>query len=53
MRKRMGICSLPLILVRKYAIMEDSDKRQGGSIFGQKFWFNAAWEKSGISVDVL
>lgn len=49
----MGICSLPLIFVRKYAIMKNSEKRQGGSIFGQKFWFNAAWKKDRIPVDVL
>jgi len=53
MRRGTGICSLPLILVQKYAIMKNSDKRQGGSIFGQKFWFNAVGKKGRISVDVL
>lgn len=33
--------------------MKNSDKRQGGSIFGQKFWFNAVGKKGRISVDVL
>lgn len=41
----MGICSLPLIFARKYDIMKNSDERQGGSIFGQKFWFNAVGKK--------
>lgn len=49
----MGICSLPLIFARKYDIMKNSDERQGGSIFGQKFWFNAVGKKGRISVDVL
>ena len=41
----MGICSLPLIFARKYDIMKSSDERQGGSIFGQKFQFNAVGKK--------
>ena len=49
----MGICSLPLIFARKYDIIKSSDERQGGSIFGQKFWFNAVGKKGRISVDVL
>lgn len=34
-------------------IISKSSLKKGGSIFGQKFWFNAVWKKGRISVDVL
>lgn len=34
-------------------IIFESSLKKGGSIFGQKFWFNAVGKKGRISVDVL
>lgn len=34
-------------------IISESSLKKGGSIFGQKFQFNAVWKKGRISVDVL
>ena len=34
-------------------IISKSSLKKGGSIFGQKFWFNAVGKKGRISVDVL